>query len=164
RRLGGDLGVLNDRAAGEEPVRVTGAEEDQPAGAVEVADPAKGLPSLGSVRLDRAARPERIDDRADDQPGSRGEGEQGAERAAPRAGVISIRPPTTATMPGISCVSHCFAEKFQLASLKKPKLKAGPISAATITQAPISAIRNPNGIARGVQAVVRSRAMPGLCA
>src|SRR6266487_2024568 len=72
----------------------------------------------------------------------------------PRDGVISISPPTTATIPGISCVSHCFAENCQVVSLKKPKLKSGPTSAAAITQPPSRAIKKPKGIVLGVQVVV----------
>src|SRR2546423_4469418 len=69
-----------------------------------------------------------------------------------------MKPPTTATIPGISWVSHCFAVNCQLVSLKKPKLKSGPTSAAAITQPPSRAIRKPNGIALGVQVVDRRRA------
>src|SRR5437762_8075218 len=69
-----------------------------------------------------------------------------------------MKPPTRATMPGISSVSHCFVENCQLVSLKKPKLKSGPTSAAAITQPPSRAIRKPNGIVFGVQVVDRRRA------
>src|SRR5207237_5068620 len=57
-----------------------------------------------------------------------------------------------------------FAENCQLVSLKKPKLNSGPTSAAAITQPPRSAIKNPNGIALGVQAVDRREATSRLCA
>src|SRR2546423_987809 len=92
------------------------------------------------------------------------DGEGLAMSNAPREGVISMKPPTTATIPGISWVSHCFAVNCQFVWLKKPKLKSGPTSAAAMTQPPRRAIRKPKGIALGVHAVERREATSALCA
>src|ERR671937_299839 len=78
----------------------------------------------------------------------------------PREGVINMKPPTTATMPGTSCISHCFVENCQLESLKNPKLNAGPINAAAITQPPSTAIRKPKGITFGVHGSTEDDAKP----
>src|SRR6266550_4766723 len=66
-----DLGVLDAGAPREKAERVAGEVEDQAARAIEMPDPAESLHALGAVGLDRPARPERVEDWADDEPRAR---------------------------------------------------------------------------------------------